>query len=93
MPIILHDEAYYASRIPRPDLGPIRNFMRFIWDNERKAFFDRTAREWGNINGDIRYSFFSIFLYSKLSFNNFAITLTYALKSSVSCQLKWLKRS
>ncbi|XP_076674471.1 sodium/potassium-transporting ATPase subunit beta-1-like isoform X2 [Andrena cerasifolii] len=49
MSIILHDEAYYASRIPRPDLGPIRNFMRFIWDNERKALLDRTAREWGQL--------------------------------------------
>lgn len=47
--VILHDEAYYKSRIPQPDLGPFRNFLRFLWDRERKAFLDRTAKEWGNV--------------------------------------------
>lgn len=47
--VILHDEAYYKSRIPQPDLGPFRNFLRFLWDKERKAFLDRTAKEWGNV--------------------------------------------
>lgn len=45
--VILHDEEYYRSRIPRPDLGPLRNFLRFVWDHDRKAFLDRTAKEWG----------------------------------------------
>ncbi|XP_076280678.1 sodium/potassium-transporting ATPase subunit beta-like [Lasioglossum baleicum] len=43
---ILHDDLYYESRQPRPDLGPFKNFLRFIWNNERKAFLDRTAKEW-----------------------------------------------
>ncbi|XP_076302143.1 sodium/potassium-transporting ATPase subunit beta-1-like [Lasioglossum baleicum] len=47
--VILHDEEYYRSRIPRPDLGPFGNFLRFIWDKERKAFLDRTAKEWGQL--------------------------------------------
>lgn len=48
--VILHDEDYYVSRIPQPDLGPLRNFLRFIWDQERKAFLGRTAKEWGNVH-------------------------------------------
>ncbi|KOX71436.1 Sodium/potassium-transporting ATPase subunit beta [Melipona quadrifasciata] len=47
--VILHDEEYYRSRIPRPDLGPLRNFLRFVWDHDRKAFLDRTAKEWGQL--------------------------------------------
>lgn len=54
--VILHDEEYYKSRIPQPDLGPLRNFLRFIWDNNRKAFLDRTAKEWGNHNNIINNS-------------------------------------
>ncbi|XP_076386873.1 sodium/potassium-transporting ATPase subunit beta-1-like isoform X2 [Megachile rotundata] len=45
--VILHDEEYYKSRVPQPDLGPIGNFSRFIWNKERKTIFDRTAKEWG----------------------------------------------
>lgn len=57
--VILHDEEYYKSRIPQPDLGPLRNFLRFIWDNNRKAFLDRTAKEWGNvINNSNKHSSF-----------------------------------
>lgn len=57
--VILHDEEYYKSRIPQPDLGPLRNFLRFIWDNNRKAFLDRTAKEWGNvINNSNKHSNF-----------------------------------
>lgn len=51
--VILHDENYYESRKPRPNLGPFRNFLRLVWDNERKAFLDRTAIEWGNVNNDM----------------------------------------
>ncbi|KAK9303753.1 hypothetical protein QLX08_004633 [Tetragonisca angustula] len=47
--VILHDEEYYRSRIPRPDLGPLRNFLRFVWDHDRKAFLDRTVKEWGQL--------------------------------------------
>ncbi|XP_076160341.1 sodium/potassium-transporting ATPase subunit beta-1-like [Ptiloglossa arizonensis] len=47
--VILHDENYYESRKPRPNLGPFRNFLRLVWDNERKAFLDRTAIEWGQL--------------------------------------------
>lgn len=57
--VILHDEEYYKSRIPQPDLGPLRNFLRFIWDNNRKAFLDRTAKEWGNVmNNSNKHSIF-----------------------------------
>lgn len=48
--VILHDEEYYRSRVPQPDLGPLKNFLRFVWNKERKTLFDRTAREWGNFN-------------------------------------------
>ncbi|XP_043686991.1 sodium/potassium-transporting ATPase subunit beta-2-like isoform X7 [Vespula pensylvanica] len=44
---ILHDETYYEKRKPQPDLGPIKNFLKFIWNNEKKTLFDRTAKEWG----------------------------------------------
>ncbi|XP_046833291.1 sodium/potassium-transporting ATPase subunit beta-1-like [Vespa crabro] len=47
--IILHDETYYKERRPQPDLGPVKNILRFIWNNEKKTFFDRTAREWGEV--------------------------------------------
>ncbi|XP_043258550.1 sodium/potassium-transporting ATPase subunit beta-like [Colletes gigas] len=47
--VILHDDQYYESRKPRPDLGLLGNFSRFVWDNERKAFLDRTAKEWGQL--------------------------------------------
>lgn len=45
--IILHDEIYYKKRRPQPDLGPVKNFLRFIWNDEKRTFFDRTAKEWG----------------------------------------------
>ncbi|XP_043784138.1 uncharacterized protein LOC122710371 isoform X2 [Apis laboriosa] len=57
--VILHDEAYYESRIPQPDLGPFRNFLRFLWDREKKAFLDRTAKEWGQL-GLFYLCFFTI---------------------------------
>ncbi|XP_076384778.1 sodium/potassium-transporting ATPase subunit beta-1-like [Megalopta genalis] len=44
--VILHDDRYYESRIPAPDLGTFKNFLRFIWNKDRKAFLDRTAKEW-----------------------------------------------
>ncbi|XP_076656467.1 sodium/potassium-transporting ATPase subunit beta-1-like [Halictus rubicundus] len=44
--VILHDDLYYQSRQPKPDLGAFKNFLRFIWDNDRRAFLGRTAREW-----------------------------------------------
>ncbi|XP_054007415.1 sodium/potassium-transporting ATPase subunit beta-1-like [Hylaeus anthracinus] len=47
--VILHDHDYYESRKPRPDLGPLKNFLRFVWDKERKTFLDRTAKEWGQL--------------------------------------------
>ncbi|KAI4501862.1 hypothetical protein M0802_003197 [Mischocyttarus mexicanus] len=47
--IILHDEAYYKSRKPQPDLGRLGNLLRFIWNGEKKTFFDRTPREWGEV--------------------------------------------
>ncbi|XP_076233324.1 sodium/potassium-transporting ATPase subunit beta-1-like [Calliopsis andreniformis] len=57
--VILHDDAYYESRKPQPDLGPLRNFLRFIWDNDRKAFLDKTAKEWGQL-GIFYLCFFSV---------------------------------
>nr|KAF7433868.1 hypothetical protein H0235_002059 [Vespula pensylvanica] len=53
---ILHDETYYEKRKPQPDLGPIKNFLKFIWNNEKKTLFDRTAKEWGEVT--IFYFFF-----------------------------------
>ncbi|KAH0954393.1 hypothetical protein HN011_008595 [Eciton burchellii] len=47
MSIILHDEAYYKSRVPEPDLGPLENFVRFIWNPDRKTVLGRTGKEWG----------------------------------------------
>ncbi|KAK0096974.1 hypothetical protein PV326_003739 [Microctonus aethiopoides] len=46
--MILHDEAYYENRRPIEDLGPFKNCLRFIWDGERRAFLDRTAKDWGS---------------------------------------------
>lgn len=43
-----HDEKYYRSRKPKPDLGTVENFKKFVWDPERRAFLDKTRREWGN---------------------------------------------
>ncbi|XP_011309901.1 sodium/potassium-transporting ATPase subunit beta-1-like isoform X2 [Fopius arisanus] len=45
--MILHDEAYYESRRPVEDLGTLGNFKRFIWNPQKRAFLDRTAKEWG----------------------------------------------
>ena len=45
----MHDDAYYQSRMPVRDLGPLKNFARFIWDAERRAFLDRTAKDWGEV--------------------------------------------
>ncbi|XP_017878696.1 sodium/potassium-transporting ATPase subunit beta-like [Ceratina calcarata] len=47
--VILHDDEYYRKRMPQPDLGPLRNFTRFIWNRDTKAFLDRTAAEWGQL--------------------------------------------
>nr|XP_031834331.1 sodium/potassium-transporting ATPase subunit beta-1-like [Nomia melanderi] len=47
--VILHDQQYYENRKPQPDLGAFQNFLRFIWNKERKAFLDRTAKEWGQL--------------------------------------------
>lgn len=43
---IVHDDAYYESRIPQPDLGPLKNFLRFVWDSKTKTLLGRTAKEW-----------------------------------------------
>ncbi|XP_029172766.1 sodium/potassium-transporting ATPase subunit beta-1-like [Nylanderia fulva] len=43
---ILHDEEYYRSRIPEPDLGALRNFVRFVWNPDRKQVLGRTGKEW-----------------------------------------------
>lgn len=45
---ILHDEEYYRSRIPEPDLGAVQNFLQFVWNPERKQVLGRTGKEWGN---------------------------------------------
>ncbi|KAG7208847.1 hypothetical protein KM043_015032 [Ampulex compressa] len=57
--IILHDEAYYNSRKPQPDLGPLKNFLRFLWNGEKKTFLERTAKEWGQL-GMFYLCFFSV---------------------------------
>ncbi|XP_057339367.1 sodium/potassium-transporting ATPase subunit beta-2-like isoform X2 [Microplitis mediator] len=45
----MHDEAYYQRRIPRRNLGNWNNFLRFIWDNDTRAFLNRTFKEWGQL--------------------------------------------
>lgn len=44
---ILHDKTYYESRKPELDLGACNNFVRFIWNHEKKSFLGRNLREWG----------------------------------------------
>ncbi|KAG5317922.1 AT1B2 ATPase, partial [Acromyrmex heyeri] len=44
--VILHDDEYYQNRIPEPDLGAFRNFLRFVWSPDRKQLFGRTGKEW-----------------------------------------------
>lgn len=46
--VILHDAEYYRSRKPEPDLGALRNFMRFVWNPKKKQLFGRSGKEWGN---------------------------------------------
>jgi hypothetical protein len=45
--MIKHDEIYYKERKPKPDLGFINNFKRFLWDPERKSLLGRNAEQWG----------------------------------------------
>ncbi|KYN41440.1 Sodium/potassium-transporting ATPase subunit beta-1, partial [Trachymyrmex septentrionalis] len=44
--VILHDDEYYRSRIPEPDLGAFHNFLRFVWFPERRQLLGRTGKEW-----------------------------------------------
>ncbi|XP_020297868.1 sodium/potassium-transporting ATPase subunit beta-1-like [Pseudomyrmex gracilis] len=44
--VILHDEEYYESRKPEPDLGPVRNFLRFVWNPQRRTLLGRKGKEW-----------------------------------------------
>lgn len=44
--IIAHDEEYYRRRVPEPDLGPLRNFLRFVWNGETKTLLGRSGTEW-----------------------------------------------
>ena len=46
--VILHDDEYYRSRIPEPDLGALKNFMRFVWNPDRRTLLGRSGKEWGN---------------------------------------------
>nr|XP_034182517.1 sodium/potassium-transporting ATPase subunit beta-1-like isoform X1 [Osmia lignaria]XP_034182518.1 sodium/potassium-transporting ATPase subunit beta-1-like isoform X1 [Osmia lignaria] len=57
--VILHDEEYYRSRVPQPDLGALKNFLRFVWNKEQKTLFDRTAKEWGQL-GIFYLAFFTV---------------------------------
>ncbi|KAM0727193.1 Sodium/potassium-transporting ATPase subunit beta-1 [Formica fusca] len=57
--VILHDEEYYRSRIPEPDLGAFRNFLRFVWNPERRQILGRTGKEWALL-GFFYLCFFSI---------------------------------
>jgi len=68
MSMILHDEAYYKSRVPETDLGPLENFVRFIWNPERKTVLGRTGKEWGN--------YLNIFPKLKMLVKNFLIALS-----------------
>ncbi|XP_032663188.1 sodium/potassium-transporting ATPase subunit beta-1-like [Odontomachus brunneus] len=57
--VIMHDEEYYRSRVPEPDLGPLRNFMRFIWNPDARTLLGRTGKEWGLL-GVFYLGFFSV---------------------------------
>ncbi|KZC04574.1 Sodium/potassium-transporting ATPase subunit beta-1 [Dufourea novaeangliae] len=57
--VILHDDKYYESRIPQPDLGAFGNILRFIWNKKRKAFLGRTGKEWAQL-GLFYLCFFSV---------------------------------
>jgi len=46
--VILHDDEYYRNRIPEPDLGAFRNFLRFVWNPDRRQLLGRSGKEWGN---------------------------------------------
>ncbi|XP_043275715.1 sodium/potassium-transporting ATPase subunit beta-1-like [Venturia canescens] len=70
--MIMHDEAYYRSRVPIKDLGPWKNFLRFIWDGERRAFLDRTAKDW-SVLGLFYLCFFGVL------FSLFALQMWVAL--------------
>ncbi|KMQ90495.1 sodium potassium-transporting atpase subunit beta-1 [Lasius niger] len=43
---ILHDEEYYRNRIPEPDLGALQNFLRFVWNPDRRQVLGRSGKEW-----------------------------------------------
>ncbi|XP_034936761.1 sodium/potassium-transporting ATPase subunit beta-1-like [Chelonus insularis] len=72
--MIIHDEEYYENRRPVKDLGAIRNFLRFIWDGEKRAFLDRTAKDWATV-GLFYLCFFGV-LFSLFSLQMW-ITLDY----------------
>ncbi|XP_071635761.1 sodium/potassium-transporting ATPase subunit beta-1-like [Temnothorax longispinosus] len=44
--VIPHDDEYYQNRIPEPDLGALQNFLRFVWNPERKQLLGRSGKEW-----------------------------------------------
>lgn len=78
--MILHDEAYYENRRPIEDLGAFKNCLRFIWDGERRAFLDRTAKDWGKIN---KYSLipvnFNEYNFSSRLFSRFCWAVLFVL--------------
>lgn len=45
--LISHDDAYYESRKPKPDLGTWRNLKRSVWNHEKRLFLDRSCEGWG----------------------------------------------
>ncbi|XP_014204377.1 sodium/potassium-transporting ATPase subunit beta-2-like [Copidosoma floridanum] len=72
LPVIRHDDNYFRARKPKPDLGVLQNFKLFVWDPERKAIFDRTAREW------VEVGLFYLCFYGVLfSFAGLQLWLTY----------------
>ncbi|XP_046597506.1 sodium/potassium-transporting ATPase subunit beta-2-like [Neodiprion lecontei] len=72
--LILHDDNYYESRKPQPDLGPVKNFKRFIWNPENKSVLDRTCKSW--IRLTVFYLVFFGVIFS-LFFLQMWITITY----------------
>ncbi|KAL0131407.1 hypothetical protein PUN28_002738 [Cardiocondyla obscurior] len=75
--VFLHDEEYYQSRIPETDLGAFRNFLRFVWNSDKKHFLGRTGKEWALL-GLFYLCFFTVL--GSLFTLQMWISIEYALK-------------
>ncbi|XP_063974109.1 sodium/potassium-transporting ATPase subunit beta-1-like [Diachasmimorpha longicaudata] len=84
--MISHNEAYYESRRPIQDLGAVGNFKRIIWNPEKRAFLDRTAKEWATVG------LFYLCFFGAL-FSIFALQLWITLDFVADLKRPYLKHS